>query len=100
MIAADMTPEREIFRKRIDDILDELGRQKALFAACVELGKGDPVLIGEIQHLADECIEENVRLKKRLSVLRQFVNASKATGYRPYAWELELILSDPKGTLQ
>jgi hypothetical protein len=92
VIGSGVTPEREIFRKRIDNLLDELGRQKALYDACIDLGRGDPVLIGEIQHLADECLEENHKLKRRIGTMRQFVNACDQTGYRPYAWELKLIL--------
>lgn len=87
-----MTDERLAYRRRIDTLLDELTKQRILFDACVELGRGDPVLIGEIQHLADECMEENTRLRKKLGVMTQFINAAKATDYRPYAWELELIL--------
>lgn len=87
-----MIPERDVFRARIDSLLDEMVAQKALLATCVEMGNGDPVLLGEIQNLADVCMMENVRLRKTINTLRQFINASKATDYRPYAWELELIL--------
>lgn len=88
-----MIDERTAYRKRIDSLLDELVAQRALLATCIDLGS-DSVLLGEVQHLADECMEENARLKKKLSVMTQFVNASKQTNYRPYAWELELILRD------
>lgn len=84
--------ERDVYRLRIDVLLDELTAQRVLLAACTEMGGGDPVLLGEVQHLADECMEENARLHKTINTLRQFINASKATDYRPYAWELELIL--------
>lgn len=88
-----MIDERATHRARVDSLLDELVAQRTLLAACVELG-ADHILLGEVQHLADECMEENARLRKKLSVMTQFVNASKQTNYRPYAWELELILRD------
>lgn len=84
--------ERDAFRLRIDSLLDELVIQKGLLDICTDMGNGDPVLLGEIQNLADVCMMENVRLRKTINTLRQFINASKATDYRPYAWELELIL--------
>lgn len=87
-----MISERDAFRLRIDSLLDELVIQKGLLDICTDMGGGNPVLLGEVQGLADVCMEENVKLRKTINTLRQFINASKATDYRPYAWELELIL--------
>jgi hypothetical protein len=89
-----VSDERAEYRARIDSLLDELSRLRALNNAFTVFGGTASPLLDEVQKFSDECMEENARLKKKVAVMMQFANAAEQTNYRPYAWEIKLILQD------